>query len=80
MILNANQLNTNEITAESNKVAECKELKIGFQFRKNRFSECVVPEIRLNGKWLSHLGFEMGKKVKVEFVKGQIILRANEQQ
>lgn len=68
-----------DITAENNKVVECKELKIGFQFRKNRFSECVVPEIRLNGKWLSRLGFEMGKKVKVEFVKGQIILSTNEQ-
>jgi len=69
---------TNDVTAEGNKVAECKDLTIGFKFRKNRFSECLVPEIRLNGKWLSRMGFEMGKKVKVEFVKGQIILSANE--
>ncbi|WP_018343945.1 SymE family type I addiction module toxin [Cytophaga aurantiaca] len=66
------------VTAESNKVAECKELKIRPLYRKNRYSESIVPEIRLNGKWLSDLGFEQGKKVQVEFVKGQIILRIDE--
>ncbi len=71
-------MTTKDVTAEGNKVAECKELKIGFQFRKYRFSECVVPEIRLKGKWLSRLGFEKGKKVIVEFAKGQIILRTHE--
>lgn len=71
-------MTTNNVTAEDNKVVECKKLKIGFQFRKYRFSECTVPEIRLNGKWLSHLGFEKGQKVKVEYTKGQIILSIDE--
>lgn len=68
----------NNVAAESNKVVECKELKIRSLFRKNRYSESLVPEIRLNGKWLSHLGFEKGKKVKVKYTKGQIILSIDE--
>lgn len=71
-------MNTQEETAERNKVAECKELKIGFLFRRNNLSEGFVPEIRLNGKWLRNLGFEMGNKVRVEYAKGQIILTAQE--
>lgn len=51
-----------------------KELMIGFKFRKNQWSESVVPEIRLNGKWLESLGFKMGSKVKVEFKAGKIVL------
>jgi hypothetical protein len=71
-------MTTNDVKAEDNKVVECKELKIGFQFRHYQFSKCIVPEIRLNGKWLASLGFERGKKVKVEYTKGRIILSINE--
>jgi len=27
--------------------------------------ECVVPSIRLNGRWLAALGFEPGQKIRV---------------
>ena len=64
---------TNNTTGNSEAV-ECKELKIGFLFRRNKYSEAIVPEIRLNGKWLEKLGFGMGQKVKVEYKNGQIVL------
>ncbi len=34
----------------------------GQQHRKN---QCVVPSIRLNGKWLEALGFVPGQKLRV---------------
>jgi len=34
----------------------------GQQHRKN---QCVVPNIRLNGKWLEALGFVPGQKLRV---------------
>jgi hypothetical protein len=34
----------------------------GAAHRKN---ECVVPSIRLNGKWLAAIGFVPGEKVRV---------------
>src|SRR6266571_2744487 len=34
----------------------------GQQHRKN---QCIVPSIRLNGKWLATLGFVLGQKLSV---------------
>jgi hypothetical protein len=51
-----------------------KELKIGFLLRKCMYSESFVPEIRLNGKWLEVAGFKAGKKVKIEYRDGEIVL------
>jgi hypothetical protein len=31
----------------------------------HRKNECVVPSIRLNGKWLTALGFVSGQKIRV---------------
>jgi hypothetical protein len=31
----------------------------------HRKNECVVPSIRLNGKWLATLGFVLGQKLSV---------------
>jgi hypothetical protein len=33
--------------------------------RQHRKNQCVVPSIRLNGKWLATLGFVVGQKVGV---------------
>jgi hypothetical protein len=41
----------------------------GAAHRKN---ECIVPSIRLNGKWLAVLGFASGQKVRV-VTNGSII-------
>jgi Toxin SymE, type I toxin-antitoxin system len=42
----------------------------GESHRKN---ECVVPSIRLNGKWLAALGIVPGQKIRV-VTNGQIII------
>ena len=31
----------------------------------HRKRECVVPAVRLNGKWLAALGFEPGQKIRL---------------
>jgi hypothetical protein len=31
----------------------------------HRKSECVVPSVRLNGRWLAALGFVPGQKIRV---------------
>lgn len=37
-----------------------------------------VPFIRLQGKWLSDLGFQIGKKVIVQESKNEIVIRVKE--
>ena len=34
--------------------------------QQHRKKECIVPSIRLNGKWLATLGFVRGQKLSVE--------------
>lgn len=34
-----------------------------------------VPFIRLRGKWLQNLGFQIGQKVTVKESEGQLIIR-----
>jgi len=41
----------------------------------HRKRECVVPSIRLNGKWLSQLGIAPGQKIRV-VTNGAIITLA----
>jgi hypothetical protein len=41
----------------------------------HRKRECVVPSIRLNGKWLAALGVESGQKIRV-ITNGPIITLA----
>lgn len=38
-----------------------------------------VPFIRLRGKWLQVLGFDVGQKVTVEESAGQLILRISKE-
>lgn len=40
-------------------------------------SECVVPSVRLNGKWLAALGFVPGQKIHV-IANGSIITIARQ--
>jgi hypothetical protein len=41
----------------------------------HRKCECIVPSIRLNGKWLAALGVEPGQKIRV-ITNGPIITLA----
>jgi len=34
----------------------------------------VVPEIRLEGKWLKELGFEVGKEIEIKQQKNKLII------
>ncbi len=35
----------------------------------------TTPQIRLQGKWLAHLGFEAGKKILVSYDDGKLIIQ-----
>ncbi|MET0637777.1 MAG: SymE family type I addiction module toxin [Chitinophagaceae bacterium] len=32
---------------------------------QRRYDSCVIPDIRLNGKWLEALGFTIGKSIEI---------------
>ncbi|MFC5702777.1 SymE family type I addiction module toxin [Cohnella faecalis] len=38
----------------------------------------LIPQIRIQGKWLNDLGFSIGYKVVVEEIQGQLIIRVVE--
>ena len=42
-----------------------KKIKIQPKHRKRAWDEIVVPEIKMEGKWLKDSGFEYGKYVSV---------------
>lgn len=42
-----------------------RKLKIYQKFRTRAWDNTTVPEIRLEGKWLKELGFEIGKEIEI---------------
>ena len=47
------------------------------RWRKKRFTEIWVPEIKLQGLWLTQCGFEQGQKVDVSYpALGEIRIKA----
>tara|TARA_R110000868_G_scaffold230010_3_gene483142 strand:- start:524 stop:706 length:183 start_codon:yes stop_codon:yes gene_type:complete len=36
------------------------------KYRKRKWDSILVPEIRMNGKWLSSFGFDIGDKVEIK--------------
>jgi hypothetical protein len=57
---------------------DVRSLKIQPRTRVNRYSQKDVPEIRLCGDWLGHLGFRMGARVTVTSMQELLIIRAVE--
>lgn len=50
-------------------------LKIHSKFRQLKWgNSTIVPEIRLEGKWLEQLGFEKGNEVLIEQKKNKLII------
>jgi hypothetical protein len=47
-------------------------LTVSTLYRQSGESECCVPSIRLNGKWLAALGLAPGQKIRV-VTNGSII-------
>jgi hypothetical protein len=64
--------NQNSIDATRTLTVSSLHRQWGERHRKN---ECVVPSIRLNGKWLTALGFVSGQKIRV-ITNGAIITLA----
>ena len=51
-----------------------KKLKIYQKFRTRAWDSIVVPEIRLEGKWLQELGFEIGKEIEIKEQKNKLTI------
>ncbi len=51
-----------------------RKLKIYQKYQPREWKYIAVPEIRLEGKWLRELGFEIGKEIKVEQKKNKLII------
>lgn len=51
-----------------------KRLKIYQKFRTRAWDSIVVPEIRLEGKWLQELGFEIGKEIEIREQKNKLTI------
>ncbi|QNR23971.1 SymE family type I addiction module toxin [Croceimicrobium hydrocarbonivorans] len=50
-------------------------LKIHAKHRQRSYDSTKVPEIRLEGKWLESLGFEIGGEVNLDLREGEIRIR-----
>ena len=51
-----------------------RKLKIHSKFRRRRWDNTTVPEIRLEGRWLEELGFEEGCEVRIEQLPQKLII------
>lgn len=55
-------------------VSRFRKLKIYQKFRCRSWDHITVPEIRLEGKWLIELGFEIGREIEVEQQKNRLTI------
>lgn len=52
-----------------------RKLKIYQKFQPREWSKyAIVPEIRLEGKWLRELGFEIGKEIEIKQQKNKLTI------
>ncbi|WP_408039319.1 SymE family type I addiction module toxin [Tenacibaculum amylolyticum] len=52
-----------------------RKLKIYKKHQSRDWSEyAIVPEIRLEGKWLKELGFEIGKEIEIKQQKNKLTI------
>lgn len=51
-----------------------RKLKIYTKFRSRTYDNILIPEIRLEGKWLEKLGFKQGETVCIEQKKNKLII------
>ncbi|MDR2949934.1 MAG: type I toxin-antitoxin system SymE family toxin [Prevotella sp.] len=50
-------------------------LKLQPLYRQLQYGETVVPELRLNGRWLERAGFDFKKYVSVTIMDGLLIIK-----
>jgi len=55
-------------------------LKILGKFRRRAWDHTTVPKIRLEGKWLEKLGFEVGGTVSIKTHKNKLIITTNKKE
>ena len=48
-----------------------------FQLRERKYTP--VPEIRLEGRWLKELGFEIGKNIEIKQQKNKLTITLTDQ-
>ena len=60
------------------KVSEARSLKIQPNIKVNRWSNTIVPVIRLSGVWLDRLGFSPSHRVTVITKQKRLIIQLDE--
>lgn len=51
-----------------------KKIRIQPKYRERTYDRIVVPEIKLEGKWLEKLGFKLGGQIQVEWERNKLII------
>ncbi|GAA3619816.1 SymE family type I addiction module toxin [Flavivirga jejuensis] len=51
-----------------------RKLKVYKKFRIRTWDYTTIPEIRLEGRWLKKLGFEIGKEIEVKQQKNKLTI------
>lgn len=54
---------------------EVRSIKIQSCYRRNKYSETNVAEIRLSGNWLEKLGFNIDRRVTITTMNELLIIR-----
>ena len=57
-----------------------RKLKIQQKFRQRAYDITTIPQIRLEGKWLENLGFEIGEEVTVRQQKNKLTITIEKKQ
>lgn len=52
-------------------------LKIQCKFRKREYDTIIIPQIRMEGKWLENLGFKIGNEIIIKPQKNKLIITIN---
>lgn len=53
---------------------DTRKLKIHSKFREREYDRTIIPEIRLEGKWLENLGFTIGNEVVIKQQKNKLVI------
>jgi toxic protein SymE len=75
MIMATSQSTTQQ--SKSEEIKRRRELTVGYlpgAARSGRY-----PRISLSGRWLEHVGFPKGSKIKVEISQGRLVIEQNPQ-
>uniref|UniRef100_A0AB33L6Z4 Toxin SymE-like domain-containing protein n=1 Tax=Tenacibaculum sp. Pbs-1 TaxID=3238748 RepID=A0AB33L6Z4_9FLAO len=55
-------------------MSQFRKLKIYQKHQPREWKYITVPEIRLEGKWLEQLGFEIGKEIEIKQQKNRLTI------